>query len=253
MMSVRQRAHVRRVWVLAAAALACALLAHAQARATGTPTARALPRLGHAWAPRQIGYGSIRPAEIFSGGDSSGVVAHIRWTSWGSGKAVGRGTALYETPAGNASHEAEARVVAFRLGWCRGYSSYNAVEWYFPQYGQTFRDNAYISDCVGAFVEPPVRSYDCRNVMAAGGQLVATSVVAFDWSCAAGRALIASTTAGEDAIPGHVFVSEAFTCNTAALGSRMVTVYCQRGNSSVGFTVASATRPRTTLTTGSTS
>jgi hypothetical protein len=222
------------LWV---AGVTCAFIGLPQANASGTGALHPLPRLGRAWSSLQIGYGSVKPVEIYNGGDASGVVTHIRWNSWDGGKAVGYGTAVYQPPVG-ISREARARVVAFDLGRCRGYRSYNAVQWYFPEYGQAFHRDAYINDCAGAFVEPSGTNHDCSDVEGAGDRPVATSVAVSDMSCAAGRALIASTTGADDTTPASTFVSRGFSCDTAALGTRLVFVNCQRGNRNASWTVA---------------
>jgi len=43
------------------------------------------------------------------------------------------------------------RVVAFQLGTCRTGYMYRAVEWYFPQHGQTFNPNRFADICIGAY------------------------------------------------------------------------------------------------------
>jgi len=35
-------------------------------------------------------------------------------------------------------HRAAAVIVAFKLGSCHGRRPYNAVQWYFPEYGEHF-------------------------------------------------------------------------------------------------------------------
>jgi len=43
---------------------------------TGPP-----PVLGAVWGPYQKGYGEARPTEINNGGDPTGVVTNVAWTS----------------------------------------------------------------------------------------------------------------------------------------------------------------------------
>jgi hypothetical protein len=74
-------------------------------------------------------------------------VDSIQWQSWGGPQAIGEGTAEYAPANETAWHTAPARVVAFDLGTCRGKLVYQAVEWYFPQYGQTFNSSTYINTC----------------------------------------------------------------------------------------------------------
>ena len=54
-----------------------------------------VPELGRVWAPGQEGYGEARPTSISNGGDPTGVVGDIRWTSWGGARATGTGTSTY--------------------------------------------------------------------------------------------------------------------------------------------------------------
>jgi hypothetical protein len=100
------------------------------------------------------GFGQIRPSRIFNGGDPTGLVSHIAWTSWGGARAVGIGTSDYVGPTqsvATGSQEA-VTVVAFNLGTCDGRRMYRAVEWYFPQHGQAFNPRRYENVCTGAYV-----------------------------------------------------------------------------------------------------
>ena len=45
-----------------------------------------------------------------------------------------------------------AIVVAFSLGSCHGKRMYRAVEWYFPQHGQSFSASHYQDICHGSYV-----------------------------------------------------------------------------------------------------
>jgi hypothetical protein len=100
------------------------------------------------------GFGRARPAEIFLGGDPTGLVTKITWQSWGAATARGTGTSTYV--AGNQSVAAgtqqRATVVAFDLGTCHGKLMYRAVEWYFPQRGGVFSASHYENVCTGTFV-----------------------------------------------------------------------------------------------------
>ena len=100
-----------------------------------------------------VGFGQVRPKEIFNGGDPTGMVSHITWKSWGGPKAIGTGTALYVGPnqiVANGTEE-PATVVAFNLGLCGGKLMYRAVEWYFPQHGQAFNPRQYENICTGGY------------------------------------------------------------------------------------------------------
>jgi hypothetical protein len=100
------------------------------------------------------GFGNVRPAEIFNGGDPTGLVTKITWQSWGGATATGTGTTTYvpaNAPVADGQQET-ATVVAFNLGNCGGTYMYQAVEWYFPQHGQSFNPAQYENVCTGSFV-----------------------------------------------------------------------------------------------------
>jgi hypothetical protein len=103
-------------------------------------TASSEPILAGPWARDQEGYGHVRPSTIFNGGDPTGLVKDIEWLTWGGSKAVGVGSGFYVAPNQITAegHRAAAVVVLFRLGTCRGRRAYNAVQWYFPEYGERF-------------------------------------------------------------------------------------------------------------------
>jgi hypothetical protein len=100
------------------------------------------------------GFGQVRPPEVFNGGDPTGLVTKISWSSWGGITASGSGTGLYV--AGNqpvaAGTEQPVTIVAFKLGTCDGKLMYQAVEWYFPQHGQSFSSARYENVCTGTYV-----------------------------------------------------------------------------------------------------
>jgi len=100
------------------------------------------------------GFGQVRPAEVFNGGDPTGLVTHIVWSSWGGTQATAAGTAEYVGPNQSVAQGTEqtATVVAFNLGTCDGKLMYQAVEWYFPQHGQAFNPAMYENVCTGSYV-----------------------------------------------------------------------------------------------------
>jgi hypothetical protein len=135
--------------MLLAVALICA--------ACGTsPPAQPAPPLGRPAGvfAHGAGFGQVRPSKIFNGGDPTGLVSHITWKSWGGPRAVGTGTSDYVGPTQSVATGTEeaATVVAFNLGTCDGKRMYRAVEWYFPQHGQTFNPGRYENVCTGAYV-----------------------------------------------------------------------------------------------------
>jgi hypothetical protein len=116
----------------------------------------AVPVLGQPiglFANNSQGFGKIRPTMVFNGGDPTGMVAGITWSSWGGSTATGTGTSDYvgpnQTVAGGTQES--VTIVAFDLGRCDGKLMYQAVEWYFPQHGQTFDPSQYENICTGTY------------------------------------------------------------------------------------------------------
>jgi hypothetical protein len=99
-----------------------------------------------------VGFGVVKPTEIFLGGDPTGRLSQIKWQSWGGAQAMGTGTSVYVPPNEPvaAGTEQPATVVAFDLGTCHGSLMYQAVEWYFPQHGGGFDSMTnYLDVCAG--------------------------------------------------------------------------------------------------------
>jgi hypothetical protein len=133
---------------------ACAAPAsHARGRPSTTP--RTAPTLGQPVGifARGEGFGQVEPATIFNGGDPTGLVRQ----SWGGTTAVGSGVSDYVGPDQivAAGTEEPATVVAFDLGTCDGRPMYRAVEWYYPQHGQSFDPHHYQDICTGTDVPSP--------------------------------------------------------------------------------------------------
>ena len=103
------------------------------------------------------GFGQVKPAKIFNGGDPTGLVTHVVWSSWGGAKATATGTAEYVGPNQSVASGTEetATVVAFDLGTCDGKYMYQAIEWYFPQHKQAFNPNTYENICTGGYAGTP--------------------------------------------------------------------------------------------------
>jgi lysophospholipase L1-like esterase len=104
-----------------------------------------------------LGYGAVAPARVFNGGDPTGDVGQIKWQSWGKASAIGTGISEFVAPGQTVSEgtEESATIVAFNLGKCGGHSAYQAVEWYFPQEGDSFNPGTYINACTGNYVIGP--------------------------------------------------------------------------------------------------
>jgi hypothetical protein len=104
-----------------------------------------------------VGFGQVKPSEIFNGGDPTGLVTHVVWTSWGGAQAVATGISDYVGPGQTVADgtEESVAVVAFKLGTCGGRLMYQAVEWYFPQHKQAFDPSRYQDICTGTYVPGP--------------------------------------------------------------------------------------------------
>lgn len=99
------------------------------------------------------GFGHVEPPKIFNGGDPTGLVSKIHWSGWGGPRATGTGLAEYIGPGQSVAtgRQAKATVVAFHLGRCHGTLMYQAIEWFFPQHGQSFNPASYENVCTGTF------------------------------------------------------------------------------------------------------
>lgn len=113
--------------------------------------ARPSPTLGIVWGPYQSGYGTVAPTVISNGGDPTGVVTGVHWTSWGGDTARGTGTSDDDNNSDTVADgvQAPAQIVAFDLGVCDGKYMYQKVTWYFPQDGETFQPNDARNICTG--------------------------------------------------------------------------------------------------------
>jgi hypothetical protein len=134
----------------------CLVATLAAMAGTAAPTpvsADAQPTLGVVWASNQRGYGTVRPSEVFNGGDGHGEIWNITWSSWGGAQVTGTGTAGYADPGEVNADEKPTPVVivAWDLGPCNGKQVYRAVDWYFPSTGQTLIQDPHINICTGAY------------------------------------------------------------------------------------------------------
>jgi hypothetical protein len=118
--------------VLAAATASAVTAADAGSRST--------PILKGGGPPSSEGFGRVRPTKIFLGGDPTGLVCAIRWTSWGGQFAVGTGTGFYvgRNQITAAGHQAPAVIVLYHLASWHGRPAYTKYVWYFPQGGSTY-------------------------------------------------------------------------------------------------------------------
>jgi hypothetical protein len=139
-----------------AAVAASTPAATASTVATPTTPAPTLGQLAGVFAQGQ-GFGQVEPSTIFNGGDPTGLVKNITWQSWGARRAIGQGLAEYVGPNQSVAtgKQKPATVVAFHLGMCDGKLMYQAVEWYFPEKGQSFNPTQYENVCTGTYVPSP--------------------------------------------------------------------------------------------------
>src|SRR5579864_5025064 len=83
------------------AAAGCATASHAATSGPASPSPpAAVPTLGQpagVFAHGQ-GFGQVRPAEIFNGGDPTGLVTQVDWRSWGGAQAIATGISDYVGP-----------------------------------------------------------------------------------------------------------------------------------------------------------
>jgi hypothetical protein len=72
-----------------------------------------------AFAPRGVGFGTVKPKEIFNGGDPSGLIQDISWRHWGSSSATGTGkTSIFKPGGGYYPELVGAQLKASNLGHC---------------------------------------------------------------------------------------------------------------------------------------
>ncbi len=113
------------------------------------------PTLGQTWAPTQEGYGTVRPATVYNGGDPTGRIWDISWSSWGGARAEGTGTSYWEAPGAAVAESVSrpAAIVAYNLGTCNGQLMYQAAKWYFPGEEESFDPRGHYNICTGGYVD----------------------------------------------------------------------------------------------------
>jgi hypothetical protein len=207
------------------------------------------PRLGSAASAQTgsatsdlIGFGQARPSTIWLGGDSTTELRNIRWLTWGGTEAVGFGESVWVWPGTctGCNRLSRARVVAFHLGSCNGQPSYNALEWYFPEYGETFSATKFTNACTQTRVGTVTTSStppQCPPSRLAGGG-TAIEMTAEHMSCKAASQIIAGLPAGPFAKERR-FKIAGFRCGTE--GTSFMPndiVACARLEESIFFTAS---------------
>lgn len=195
-----------------------------------------LPRLGST-STNLSGFAQVRPSKVWLGGDSTSAVLNIHWSNWGGLEAVGSGESVWVWPGTctGCNPESRARVVAFHLGVCNGHPSYNALEWYFPQYNDKFSPTRFINTCTHADVgyESYSPSPQCPAAPLAGGG-VATAMTAEHMSCAQADRIILRLPAGPFPKERR-FTLGGFRCGTQGTSLGPGNVECARGPETVYF------------------
>jgi hypothetical protein len=80
---------------------------------------------GKAFAPNGTGWGTERPAEIFNGGDPSGLITKVSWRSWGGAVAIGWGrNPIFKPHGGYYRHPVAIELRANDIGTCEGRRAY---------------------------------------------------------------------------------------------------------------------------------
>jgi hypothetical protein len=118
----------RLVPIIAALAVVIPFAGVASARTSNTPVLGP----GKYGLRGAIGFGKVKPAEIYLGGDPSGLICRIHWITWGGLFAIGTGTALNAVNGVSNGTWAPAVVVLSRLGDDHGRAAYLSYHWSFP-------------------------------------------------------------------------------------------------------------------------
>ncbi len=215
--------------------VATAVLFVAVAQASASP-----PTLGvRGNHPTSFGFGQVRPSTVNYGGDPTSFVSNVKWSSWGGGRAVGHGRALWVWPGwcvACGGVELPATVVAYGRTTCQGHSAYRYVEWFFPSRGQSFDRRLHGQDlCTWAF--PTVGSgklQKCGQVALQPG-VVAANIETFEspLGCSATRQFVAASGAGRYLGRNARFTVDGWWCGSQlsmAFGGLPQTVTCDRGN-----------------------
>lgn len=78
--------------------------------------------------PDGEGWGSAQPARVYNGGDPSGLVTEIHWTSWGSSTAIGYGlNSIFKPGGGYYSRPVIVELRAQELGHCGSRPAYTQL------------------------------------------------------------------------------------------------------------------------------
>jgi len=71
------------------------------------------------------GWGTSNPETIYNGGDPSGLISDVHWSSWGGAVARGHGrNSIFKPHGGYYRHQVTIQLKAERIGSCEGRSAY---------------------------------------------------------------------------------------------------------------------------------
>lgn len=71
------------------------------------------------------GWGTERPSVIFNGGDPSGLISNVHWSSWGGAEARGHGlNSIFRPHGGYYRHQVTIFLRAREIGPCEGNRAY---------------------------------------------------------------------------------------------------------------------------------
>jgi hypothetical protein len=81
-----------------------------------------------AFASNGTGWGTSEPAEIFNGGDPSGLITNVHWSSWGGSAAIGFGrNPIFKPQGGYYQRPVSIKLKASGLGRCAGQPAYTRL------------------------------------------------------------------------------------------------------------------------------
>ena len=212
-----------------------------------TPAPSTSPVLGSgSLYPSGVGYGQAEPSKIFFGGDPTSLVDQISWTGWGSSQATGQGIGDYVWPGESVaagSTSAPTELVAWDLGTCNGRLAYQKIDWFFPQYGQTFNPDQWMNICTGAYSAAP-SPQACGDVSIQAPPGYATNVQATGVDCSTALSIVANSPAVNYLYQGESrFQTAGLNCGTQGFSSDLgpPTLFeCAWGSEDILFDVTDA-------------
>lgn len=120
------------------------------------PIATALPTpvLGwkHAFTNGE-GFGTVKPALVYLGGDPTGEVKSINWRRWGDSLSLGYGRGWCPGQSVASGHPCAAKLRIFDIGGCHGHRAYRRLQFFFRfRPHRPWRAEARYNSCNGAYL-----------------------------------------------------------------------------------------------------